>query len=170
MDSLVQLARAAIETYVRTGGESVPDCMMDAIPSKKAGAFVSIHTLAGDLRGCIGTILPVCDSLANEIVQNAISACSHDRRFAPVRAEELESLKIKVDVLSEPEPIDSIAQLDPQKYGVIVTASKGRRGVLLPALDGVGSAEDQIEICRKKGGIGAKEQVTLQRFTVERHH
>jgi AMMECR1 domain-containing protein len=107
--------------------------------------------------------------MADEIVQNARWACSRDNRFSPVEARELGSLSIKVDVLGEPEPIGSIDELDPIKYGAIVSAKDGRRGLLLPDLEGVESAEDQIEICRRKGGISPKEPISLQRFTVERH-
>ena len=169
MDPLVQLASAAIETFVKGEGHAPPDQLLAAIPAKKAGVFVSIHTKGGDLRGCIGTILPTCGSMAEEIMQNARWACSRDHRFSPVGAGELGSLKIKVDVLSEPEPVDSIEDLDPAVYGVIVSASRERRGLLLPALDGVDTVEEQIGICRRKGGIGPNEPVTLQRFTVERH-
>jgi len=169
MDPLVELARHAIESFVKTGREDVPDSLLDCIPDKQAGVFVSIHKTSGELRGCIGTITPVCDSLAEEITQNARWACSQDHRFRPVKAHELDGLDIKVDVLSEPEPIDSPDQLDPQKYGVIVSTSDGRKGLLLPSLEGIDSVGEQIEICRKKGGIRPNEQVMLQRFTVERH-
>jgi len=169
MDPLVQLARKTIESFVKQGRESLPDSMIDAIPDKRAGVFVSIHNELGELRGCIGTILPTCGSMAEEITLNAVRACSRDSRFRPVQADELDALKIKVDVLSEPESIDSPDELDPHKYGVIVSASNGRRGLLLPSLQGIDAVEEQIEICRRKGGIHTNEPVTLQRFTVERH-
>jgi len=169
MDPIVQLAEKAIERFVLGSQDSLPSSFRDAIPQKRAGVFVSIHLASGDLRGCIGTISPTCKSMAEEIVQNARWACSRDNRFNPVEASELGDLKIKVDVLSEPEPIDSIDELDAKKYGVIVSAKDGRRGLLLPDLEGVESAHEQIEICRRKGGIGPNEPVSLQRFTVERH-
>ena len=169
MDPLVHLAAAAIKSYVANGREGIPSFLMDAAPSKKAGVFVTIHSASGELRGCIGTILPTCETMAYEIIQNARSACSRDHRFAPVQENELESLTIKVDVLSEPEHIDSASMLDPSRYGVIVSAKDGRRGLLLPALDGVDTAMEQIAICRRKGGIRDDEPITLQRFTVERH-
>jgi AmmeMemoRadiSam system protein A len=169
MDPIVQLATAAIESFVLTGRGDVPDSIRGAVPKKRAGAFVSIHSKYGDLRGCIGTITPTCKTLADEIIQNARWACSEDHRFDPVRKHELGSLSIKVDVLSEPESINSPDQLDPDEYGVIVSASNKRRGVLLPSLDGIDTAEEQIAICRRKGGIRPSEPVTLQRFTVERH-
>ena len=74
-----------------------------------------------------------------------------------------------MDVLSTPELIDSIAELDPKRYGVIVQ-SGWRRGVLLPDLEGVDTAEYQVEIARRKAGIGAHEAVQLYRFEVKRYH
>jgi AmmeMemoRadiSam system protein A len=169
MDPFVNLARAVIESFVSAGKRDVQASLMDAVPPGRAGAFVSIHGVDGELRGCIGTIEPSCPSLAEEIVQNARWACSRDRRFGPVREPELPGLKIKVDVLSEPESVESPDDLDPGRYGAIVSASGGRRGLLLPALEGVETVEQQIRICRQKGGIGPNEPATLQRFTVERH-
>jgi AmmeMemoRadiSam system protein A len=169
MDPLVQLAAKAIESFVMGARDDIPDSLREAIPQKKAGAFVSIHLASGELRGCIGTILPTCKSMAEEIVQNARWACSRDHRFSPIDSSELANLAIKVDVLSEPEPIDSIDELNPKKYGVIVSTKDGRRGLLLPDLEGVDSAKDQIEICRRKGGIYPSDPISLQRFTVERH-
>jgi AmmeMemoRadiSam system protein A len=169
MDPFVNLARAAIESFVSAGKRDAAGPPMEAIPPRRAGAFVSIHGPDGELRGCIGTIEPTCASLAEEIAQNARWACSRDHRFSSVRESELSGLKIKVDVLSAPEDIKSPEDLDPVKYGAIVSASGGRRGLLLPALEGVATAEQQIRICRQKGGIGPNGSVTLQRVTVERH-
>jgi AmmeMemoRadiSam system protein A len=133
----------------------------------KAGVFVSIHK-GEDLRGCIGTIGPTEENIAKEIVQNAVSAATKDPRFPPVSPDELNELNYKVDVLTEPEPIQSPDQLDPKKYGVIVEAG-WRRGLLLPDLEGVDSVDYQIEICRAKAGIGQKEPVKLYRFEVKRY-
>lgn len=135
--------------------------------SQAAGAFVSLH--AHDrLRGCIGTIGPTTESVAWEIVQNAISACSCDPRFPPVTVSELDSLEYSVDVLGKPEPISSPAELDVKKYGVIVSCG-GRRGLLLPDLEGVDTVEQQIDIARQKGGISSREEYNLERFEVVRH-
>ena len=92
----------------------------------------------------------------------------HDPRFPQVTPDELPKLVYDVDVLSEPEPIDSPKELDVKRYGVIVQNGE-RRGVLLPDLAGVDSVEQQIAIARRKGNIGAKEKVTLWRFEVTRH-
>lgn len=168
-DPWVKLARRSLETYVKTGQRltSLPEDLPAEMTTQQAGAFVSLHK-NGQLRGCIGTIAPTCDNLAWEIVQNAISACSRDPRFSPVRPDELEELEYSVDVLGAPEPVDSPAALDPKTYGVIVSCG-GRRGLLLPDLDGVDSVEAQLSIALQKGGIRENEPYKIERFKVVRH-
>jgi len=165
----VKLARLSLETFVKTGKrlESLPDGLPAEMTGQAAGAFVSLHA-HGRLRGCIGTTGPTTESVAWEIAQNAVSACARDPRFVPVRLEELDSLEYSVDVLGQPEPITSLDQLDVKKYGVIVSCG-GRRGLLLPDLEGVDTVEQQIDIARQKGGISSREKYTLERFEVVRH-
>ena len=169
-DPYVRLARASLEHYVRTRSYlPVPDNLPAELANRRAGAFVSLKK-DGRLRGCIGTIAPTRASLAEEIVANAVSAGCHDRRFSPVRADELDELVYDVDVLGEPEPVDDRSQLDPARYGVIVSTPDGRRGLLLPALDGVDTVEEQLSIAAQKGGISLGEKdVRLERFEVVRH-
>lgn len=168
-DPWVKLARRSLETYVKTGQRltSLPENLPAEMTTQQAGAFVSLHK-NGQLRGCIGTIAPTCDNLAWEIVQNAVSACSRDPRFSPVRPDELDELEYSVDVLGAPEPVDSPAALDPKTYGVIVSCG-GRRGLLLPDLDGVDSVEAQLSIALQKGGIRENETYKIERFKVVRH-
>lgn len=168
-DHWVQLARLSLETYIREGHrlDHLPADLPDTLTKHTAGAFVSLH-LGGRLRGCIGTIAPTSENVAWEIVNNAIAAGTRDPRFSPVRSEELSTLEYSVDVLGEPEPVSSSAALDPKQYGVIVSCGS-RRGLLLPDLDGVDTAEQQISIARQKGGIDATEPYTLARFKVVRH-
>lgn len=168
-DPWVKLARCSLETYVKTGQRltSLPEDLPTEMTTQQAGAFVSLHK-NGQLRGCIGTIAPTCENLAWEIVQNAVSACSRDPRFSPVRPDELDELEYSVDVLGAPEPIDSPAALDPKTYGVIVSCG-GRRGLLLPDLDGVDSMEAQLSIALQKGGIRENEPYKIERFKVVRH-
>ena len=168
-DPYVKLARASLESYIKEGRQiGIPDGLPEEMRRNRAGAFVSIHE-HGALRGCIGTIAPVTDCVANEIIRNAISASTEDPRFSPIRANELPYLDISVDVLGEAEPIDSVAELDVKRYGVIVTKG-GRRGLLLPDLDGVDTPEQQVAIAKQKAGIAPHESVQLQRFEVIRHH
>ena len=169
---LVQLARRAIESYIREGKHITPSTTDELSPemSERAGAFVSLHEF-GDLRGCIGTLEPTCENVAEEIIDNAIRSATRDPRFEPVTANELNDLEISVDVLSPPEPIDSFAQLDPEMYGVIVTDLRGmRRGLLLPRLPQVTSAAQQVAIARQKALLSPNEPVKLYRFQVRRFH
>ena len=146
----------------------MPEDIDEELINRKAGAFVSIHK-EGLLRGCIGTTGPTRENLALEIIANAVSACSRDPRFSPVREEELKDLEISVDVLGDTEDISTPEELDVKRYGVIVNCGN-RRGLLLPDLDGVDTVEQQIDIARQKGGIGKDEDYTLQRFEVVRHY
>ena len=167
-DAYVQLARKTIETYVRTGEKiKVPDGLTQEMYERRAGTFVSIKENGG-LRGCIGTIQAVQTSIAEEIINNAISAAVKDPRFYPIEPDELDKLTISVDVLGETEHIVSPDELDVKRYGVIVT--KGyKRGLLLPNLEGVDTVEEQIAIAKNKAGIADRENVELERFEVVRH-
>lgn len=190
MDAHVLLAKATIENYVRDrvvlgvrrgmvvrddvplvrdgeSGNSAQWQLSDELLHTRAGAFVSLK-IAGELRGCIGTIAAVQASLAEEIIHNAISASTQDPRFPPVTETELPLLEYSVDVLGAAEKIESPSQLDVKQYGVIVT--KGyRRGLLLPNLEGVDTVEMQLAIAARKGGIDLSESPELERFEVVRH-
>lgn len=168
-DEYVKLARYSLERYVRTGKrapmpeEGLPPELTD----NRAGVFVSLKK-HGSLRGCIGTIGPVTDSVAEEILRNAVSAGAEDRRFDPVHADELDELVYSVDVLSPPEPIESESELDVQRYGVIVSSGR-KRGLLLPNLEGVDTVREQVDIAKRKAGIRQGEKAALERFEVVRH-
>ena len=174
-DPYVKIARYSLESYVNAGKTlHVKDLMTDEwkdLPrelfSNEAGAFVSIHK-NGALRGCIGTIAPTCPCVAEEILQNAISAGTNDPRFPMITPDELPWLEMSVDVLDEPEPISSTDQLDVKRYGVIVRSGH-KRGLLLPNLDGVDNVNQQINIACQKAGIPAGEEISLERFEVVRH-
>jgi AmmeMemoRadiSam system protein A len=166
LDPLVELARQSIQTFVRhsrtiAAPEPIPSAM-----KYRAGAFVSIKK-QGHLRGCIGTFLPTQQTLAQEVIVNAIKSATSDPRFPPLHESELANLTLSVDVLSEPEPCNR-HQLDPSRYGVIVE-SGWRRGLLLPDLDGIDTVEEQLAIARGKAGIGPDDPISLFRFTVDRH-
>ncbi len=167
-DAYVRLARSSVESYIREGRiMNIPEDLPEEMLHTQAGAFVSIHE-HGKLRGCIGTIAPVTECVAKEIIDNAISASTRDPRFDAITEQELPWLEINVDVLGEPEDIDSQDQLDVKKYGVIVS-SGSRRGLLLPDLDGVDTVSQQVLIARQKAGIRPGEKIKLQRFEVIRH-
>lgn len=190
MDKYVKLAKDAVEAFIKEDKKIKPPKDFD---SKKAGVFVSIHKKSeastpeagkaksrtvplnagpvrgGELRGCIGTILPTKDNLGKELIDNAISAATRDDRFSKVTKDELTDLKYKVDILSEPEPIQGLTALDPKKYGVIVKTEDGRTGLLLPDIPDIDTPEIQVATACEKAGISPAEKKYLYRFEVERH-
>ncbi|MBN1136037.1 MAG: AmmeMemoRadiSam system protein A [Anaerolineae bacterium] len=169
---LVKLARETIELYVREGKQPPPPKELPPEMRRPAGAFVTIHR-HGQLRGCIGTIQPTCDSVAEEVIQNAVSAATRDPRFPSIRRNELADLDVKVDVLGEPEPISSPDELDPKRYGLIVQSltHSWKRGLLLPDLEGIDTIDKQVYWTRyhKAGITDPNEPVQMFRFEVQRH-
>ena len=168
-DAYVRLARATVNTWVQSRRRpTLPEDLPPEMLNERAGVFVSLHK-DGDLRGCIGTIQATKRNIAEEIVENGISASTRDPRFSPVRPEELDALEISVDVLGTPERIRSRDELDVKRYGVIVT--KGfRRGLLLPNLDGVDTVDEQVSIALRKAGLSEREKdFEMERFEVVRH-
>jgi AmmeMemoRadiSam system protein A len=163
---LVRLAKRTVESYIKRG-KVTPPKRLTAEMKPKAGVFVSIHK-GGELRGCIGTIEPQRKNIAEEIIANAIASASRDPRFYHITTDELDELEYSVDILTKPEPVRSRKQLDARRYGVIVEAG-GRKGLLLPDLEGVDSVDYQIDICRQKAGIAPEEPVKLYRFEVKRY-
>jgi MEMO1 family protein len=166
--AITALARKTVETFVREGRViTVPDEIRAELNSP-GGCFVSVKTKSGDLRGCIGTIDPIKDSLANEIISNAISAASKDPRFTPITEAELKDLVYSVDILMPPEPA-KFEDLNPKIYGIIVEEKTGEnRGLLLPDIPGVETAKEQLDITLRKAGISPGSEYNLYRFRVNR--
>ena len=166
----VKLARETVKRLLeeRPLPENGNEVVASPLWEEHQACFVSIKK-DGELRGCIGTLSPLCASLDMEIIANAVSASTRDPRFPPMTSmRELDDVMFSVDVLSVPETVNGIEQLDPKKYGVIV--SRGyRRGVLLPDLEGVDTSGQQVQIAAMKAGLYDLEGVTLERFTVERY-
>ena len=181
--TFVKIAREMIETYVKEkvaakwhvsnrelilNGKYFDISDFLSILNEKHGTFVSIKK-HGVLRGCIGTIAPTQKTTFEEILQNAISACARDYRFDPIDIKELDYLTISVDILSSLRKVEDRDLLDPSKYGVVVY-SKGRKGVLLPNLEGVNTIEEQLQISTNKGGFTVEEIDRIDCFTVERFY
>jgi AmmeMemoRadiSam system protein A len=167
--ALPALAREAVETFVTKRTIVRPPAQLSGILAERAPCFVSLKTRAGELRGCIGTIEPVKDTLAAELIANAISAAMHDPRFPSVSEDELADLRYSVDVLLPAEPA-TMEELDPRVYGVVVEDQSGeRRGLLLPDIAGVDDPQQQVEIAARKAGIALNEPLNIWRFKVERY-
>ena len=193
MHALVFLAKKTVETFIKKGEiispsfaiellrrAKLPEDLPKEFLEKRSGTFVTIEKkekLRGLprsepkvlLRGCIGTYLPTRENIAQEIIQNAIAAATEDYRFGPIQEKELSSLSYTVYILSEPELVRDIKELDPQKYGIIVK-TEIKTGLLLPDLEGVDTIEQQLSITCQKGGIDPLgEKIFIYRFTVEKY-
>jgi len=131
-----------------------------------AGDFVTLRR-GGKLRGCIGRVRPPPDGSYAAVAEDACSAALDDRRFSPLEAPELDDLHIEVSLLEPAEPIAGVEALDPAVYGVIVR-SGAQRGVMLPQVDGIETAEQQVFLTCKKVGIDPAGPLTLERFRVRK--
>jgi AmmeMemoRadiSam system protein A len=163
-----KLARQSLQYFLE-------HCTAMPVPSdlapemkEQAGAFVSLKK-HDKLRGCIGTFLATKATIAEEIIDNAIQAATSDPRFNPVSFDELDDIDISVDILSQPEQVYSLDELDVKKYGVIVRNGT-RSGLLLPDLEGVNTPSEQVSIAMQKAGINMNEQIELYRFTAKRYY
>ena len=134
--TLLELARETIQATTRR--RDPPDIDLNGIPeslTRDGASFVTL-TKHGALRGCIGS-LEARRPLIVDVQENAISAATHDPRFPPVRARELDELQIEISVLSTPEPLsyaganDLIAKLRPGTDGVVIERG-WQRATFLP--------------------------------------
>ncbi len=180
MNSYINLAKKAVENYIKK--EEIikaPKDLPKEFFQKKSGVFVSIYIRSTKseiqnpkykLRGCIGTYLPTKENIAKEIIHNAVAAATEDYRFGPIQKEELPYLTFTVYILSEPEIVRDIKELNPEKYGIIVKTVSPKTGLLLPDLEGIDTIEKQIYTACQKGGIDPNiEKLIIYKFTVEKY-
>lgn len=168
-DRITRLARSAAETYVleRRTVEPAPSPETSLL-SRPFACFVCIKTAGRELRGCIGTVEPEKETLAEEVVANSIKAATRDPRFRPLSTDELPSVRYSVDVLGGLEPAQ-FEDLDPANFGVVVTDQSGsRRGLLLPNIESIETACQQVSVAAKKAGIKTGEPLRLFRFRTRR--
>jgi len=164
----VSLARNAIRHYLATGELLDPVAEPDDPPA--SGVFVSLHEPRargeeeGALRGCVGTYRPREHTLRREIVNSAVSAAVSDPRFPPLEVDEVERLDVTVYLLGDTEEVTSLDELDPARYGVIVEGPGGRTGLLLPALPGITTVAQQVDIAMRKASFAPYDPVRLYRF------
>lgn len=168
MHYYIVLAQEAIKTYLSTGQVMSVPANLPASLRTPGAVFVSLYTATGQLRGCRGTLTPTEPTLAEAIIKTAIASATDDPRFPPMLLPETNGLQIKIDVLSPPEPVTDVSTLNEKLYGVVIK-SGSRRAVLLPDIAAVDSVARQLEMVRRKAGIGADEPADLFRFTVSRY-
>lgn len=165
-ERLLGLARRSVSSALEPGpaqatSERFPS---DGVLGGPGAVFVTLRGGDGRLRGCIGTLSPKFQTVAEETWRMAREAAFGDSRFPPVRAQELPWLKFEVSVLGPMEEVADLTTLDPRRYGIVVSAGDGRRGALLPNIEGVETLEAQVSIARRKGGIRPAEPIRVWRF------
>jgi AmmeMemoRadiSam system protein A len=147
---LVGVARGSVAARVSGRRWTMVD-VPDLPPA--AGVFVTLK-VAGELRGCLGT-LDCAGDLAGEVARCAADAASADARFSPVTATDLLALTLEVSVLGPLERIDPRATgaLTIGRHGLVIEQGR-HRGLLLPqvAAEWGWSAEQFLrQTCRKAG-------------------
>jgi AmmeMemoRadiSam system protein A len=173
---LVALARAAVRQHLENearghAGSPEPLSTEADAPepaSERRAVFVTLRTLDGALRGCVGSLTPLEADVTSETRRSAVLAATRDPRFPPLRPEELGEVLFEVSVLGPPVAVTDPSELDPNRFGVVVRDPRGRRGLLLPGIPGISSAADQVRVARHKAGIADHEPVTIERFEVEK--
>ena len=163
---LLQLAHDSILSVLEN--REVPMDPPSPHLAEPRGAFTSLY-LNGELRGCVGYVLPV-SSVYHAVIDTARAAAFEDTRFYPVTIEEATQLKIELSVLSPPRPI-SAEEVEVGRHGLLISLA-GQRGLLLPQVP-TERNWDRItfldQTCRKAGlpSDAWKHGATIEAFTAE---
>jgi len=163
---LLRLAHESILSALE--GRDFPLAPPNPHLAEPRGVFTTLH-LRGDLRGCVGYVLPV-EPLYQAVAETARAAAFEDTRFYPVTLDEAGSLQIELSVLSPPKPIAADA-VEIGRHGLLI-GRHGRRGLLLPQVP-TEHHWDRItfleQTCRKAGlPTDAWQQgATIEGFTAE---
>jgi AmmeMemoRadiSam system protein A len=168
---LLTIAREAIAAVLEGRRLEIKAEEMDEVLRRPAGAFVSLHTKDGGLRGCIGSIQPVAP-LFQAVHASAVNAAFRDPRFYPVQKDELAELDIEISVMGPVEPVGDTAEIVVGRDGLIV--SRGRNaGLLLPqvATDYGWNTEDFLRHTCTKAGLPPESwrspECRIERFSAE---
>ena len=158
--ALLRLARSAIEARLVKGAELEKPSQVSPVLNELGGCFVTLHK-HGQLRGCIGTIEPVC-TLLECVEKNAQSAAFGDPRFPSLSVEELKEIDIEISILSVPEPLsfkdgdDLKRKLKPNVHGVILCRGINRSTFLPQVWEQLPDKEEFLEHLCLKGGMSSK--------------
>jgi AmmeMemoRadiSam system protein A len=127
---LLRIARESIAAVLDGRRSPIDPELFDDDLRRPAGAFVSLHTKAGDLRGCIGSIHPVAP-LCQAVSSSAVNAAFRDPRFLPLGREELDSVEVEISVMGPILAVHDLDEIVVGRDGLIVRRG-GRAGLLLP--------------------------------------
>jgi AmmeMemoRadiSam system protein A len=165
---LLGIARRAIAC--RLEGVTFEPAVREPELLRALGAFVTLRSGDGALRGCIGHLSPEVP-LAQTVARVAVASASEDPRFGPVGRDELDALRIEVSVLSEYAPIAPDA-VEIGRHGLMIRC-QGKSGLLLPQVapeHGLDREAFLTAVCRKAGlprEAWRDPECVLQGFTAE---
>ncbi len=167
---LLKLAHESIASAL--DGREIPLTPVTPHLGEPRGVFTTLYS-KGDLRGCVGFALPVAP-LYQAVAQTAQAAGFEDRRFPPLRREELAELQISLSVLSALRPIRP-EEIEIGRHGLVISLG-GRRGLLLPQVP-IEHGWDRLKFleqtCRKAGLPGdawkseIRSDAKIEAFTAE---
>lgn len=169
--TLLTIARDSIEAVLDGRRHELDSARMEEPLRRPAGAFVSLHTHAGDLRGCIGSIQAVAP-LFHAVSSNAVNAAFRDPRFPPLERAELDQIHVEISVMSPIQRIVDVSEIEVGVHGLIVS-NGSRAGLLLPQVAteyGWDRETFLSQTCRKAGLPGdawLSESVRLEKFSAE---
>jgi len=153
---LLALARETIAEALRSGSARVPvlaaepKALTDGMKAVRGG-FVTLHK-RGELRGCIGEIMPH-RAIWKVVREQALNAAFHDPRFEALRPDELGQVDIEISMLTPPRPVGSWQEIEIGRHGVVLTKG-GRSAVFLPQVapeQGWGVEETLTHLSLKAG-------------------
>ncbi|PYQ53115.1 MAG: AMMECR1 domain-containing protein [Acidobacteria bacterium] len=168
---LLRLARTSIESTLEGRAPEVRSDDYDEDLRRPAGAFVTLRTKRGDLRGCIGSIRAM-EPLYRAVATSAVSAAFRDPRFFPVRKEEMTQLDLEISVMGPIEPVSDVNEIEVGRDGLII--SRGRfAGLLLPQVAAEYGWDRQTfldQTCMKAGlppGAWRAQETRVEKFSAE---
>lgn len=167
---LLRIARQSIEAVLHRL-ELDLSAIVDSELHRPAGAFVTLHTAEGDLRGCIGTIQPVAP-LVHAVASNAVNAAFRDPRFEPLATHELGRIHIEISVMSPIVEVVDVEEIVVGRDGLIIS-QHGRAGLLLPQVAAEYGWDRETflqQTCRKAGlplESWREDSCRIERFSAE---
>ncbi len=168
---LLKLARTSIEAVLEGRTPELRAKDYDDALRRPAGAFVTLRTRRGELRGCIGSIRAV-EPLFKAVISSAVSAAFRDPRFFPVTRSELAELELEISVMGPIERVRNIEEIEVGRDGLII--SRGRfAGLLLPQVAteyGWDRHAFLDQTCLKAGlppGSWSSEDTQIEKFAAE---
>ena len=153
-DKLLSLVRSTLEQAFKHGEPMalarIPPILTSGMRAIRGG-FVTL-TLDGDLRGCIGEIMPRRE-IWKAVREQALNAAFHDTRFEPLSKNEFSRAKIEISILTPPRPVPSWKDIEIGKHGILLMVSN-RSAVFLPQVapeQGWGLEETLNHLAMKAG-------------------